>query len=505
MSGLPITPTRRRRTMRARLTVGLALVAAGGIVLAGVITVLAVRRGVERAAKSDIQHKASNIVTDISNLRDQLATNPGVAPALRLRDVIDQIRSAVRVSDAHLVFVRADGSVATYQQVIATAAGRRLLGDDPQAAALVALPDGITANDLALDQVANGATTTLRRGGAVYLAESVPALGRTRATPVLVVSEAVDTGAVRRALTAFILAGLIAIALCVLVSTLLARRLTRSLVAIDDTARALAAGDLSARVAVSASTDREVADVAITLNKMASDLDEARRAERSFLQAVSHDLRTPLTSIRGYAEALADGTVDATDEDARRRAAQVITTESQRLERLVRDLLDLSRLDAHEFSLRPRPCDAASVVATNVAGFTPHAQSLGIQLIGPPTDSPSIAADLDPERFGQIIANLVENALKYARTRVTVSVAARPDRVDVTVADDGPGIPAAEQSHVFERLYTARPAQGRPVGTGLGLTVVHELARAMGGDARLVSSDATGTVFTVTVARGSAP
>ncbi|HEY1739877.1 MAG TPA: HAMP domain-containing sensor histidine kinase, partial [Acidimicrobiia bacterium] len=284
-------------------------------------------------------------------------------------------------------------------------------------------------------------------------------------------------------------------------SALLARRLTKPLTAIDTTARALAAGDLTARVAIGRRTDRETAEVAATLNQMAADLDGARRAERSFLQAVSHDLRTPLTSIRGYAEALADGTVDATDDQARLRAAEVITTESRRLERLVRDLLDLSRLDAHEFSLRPQPCDAAAVAATTVAGFAPQAQTLGVDLQAPAAGA--VPADLDPERFGQIIANLVENALKYARTRVAVTFAATDHDVTVTVADDGAGIPEAEQARVFERLYTARSAPGRPVGTGLGLTVVHELARAMGGGTRLVSSGTDGTVFAVTVARGS--
>src|SRR5204863_70831 len=95
---------------------------------------------------------------------------------------------------------------------------------------------------------------------------------------------------------------------------------------------------------------------------MAAQLEESRGSQRAFLLSISHDLRTPLTSIRGYAEALADGTLDDADPDARRRAATVIGSEARRLERLVQDLLDLSRLDSREFSLHPRPCDAAAVV-----------------------------------------------------------------------------------------------------------------------------------------------
>ena len=222
--------------MRTRLTWALALVATGGIVVAGVVTVFAVRRGVERSARSDIEHKATNIVDDMNSLRSQLLTTPSATPALRLRDAIDQIRSAVQVSDAHLVFVRADGGVAAYEQIVATAGGRRLLGNDPQAASLVALPNGVRASDLALDRVAQGSTTTLRRNGTVYLAERLPPIGRTRATPVIVVSEAIDTAAVRRARRPRSCSpGSSPIAACIAASTLLARRLTRRLTAIDTT------------------------------------------------------------------------------------------------------------------------------------------------------------------------------------------------------------------------------------------------------------------------------
>jgi signal transduction histidine kinase len=114
-----------------------------------------------------------------------------------------------------------------------------------------------------------------------------------------------------------------------------------------------------------------------------------------------------------------------------------------------------------------------------------------------------IRADLDPERLGQIVANLVENALKYARTAVDADVtASSPDTVTITVADDGPGIPAGVGDRVFERLYTGREGPSRSIGTGLGLAIVRELASAMGGTAR-VDPTATGTRFVVTVRSGA--
>jgi signal transduction histidine kinase len=285
----------------------------------------------------------------------------------------------------------------------------------------------------------------------------------------------------------------------VLLSLWLARRLIRPLAAVESTARVLASGDLSARVAVGDRTEDEIAEVANALNVLAEQLEASRGSERAFLLSVSHDLRTPLTSIRGYAEALADGTLDGEDPQARRRAADVIMSESRRLERLVRDLLDLSRLDSHQFSLHPQTVDAGAVVRDAVEAFRPHADELGIALTV--RDRAPITADLDPERLGQVVANLVENALKYAHTAVDVAIDDPAGTVTITVADDGPGLAADVGDRVFERLYTGRDGPGRAIGTGLGLAIVRELAAAMGGTARVDPTD-VGTRFVVTVRSG---
>jgi two-component system sensor histidine kinase BaeS len=209
---------------------------------------------------------------------------------------------------------------------------------------------------------------------------------------------------------------------------------------------------------------------------------------------VSHDLRTPLTSIRGYAEAIADGTVEG--KDARIRAADVISSESRRLERLVADLLDLARLDAHQFSLHPAPVDARAVVRDSVEAFGPAAAELGLTLDVDTGDVVPVVADA--QRLAQIVANLVENALKFATTRVGIGVAADNGRVVLHVDDDGAGIAPADLPRVFERLYTSRTVPGRTLGTGIGLAIVHELAVAMGGDARVEPLDRVGTRFVVT-------
>jgi two-component system sensor histidine kinase BaeS len=191
--------------------------------------------------------------------------------------------------------------------------------------------------------------------------------------------------------------------------------------------------------------------------------------------SISHDLRTPLTSIRGWAEAIADGA--ATDQQ---QAARVIGSEGRRLERLVQDLLDLARLDSRAFSLHIAPTDVGVVVGDTAEGFRPMIEQAGLAL-EIATPEPSVEAVTDPDRLAQVIANLVENAYKYASQKIRVSVGRSQDSVVVNVDDDGPGISPAERQHVFERLYQSSRSPARQAGSGLGLAIVKELVVAMGG------------------------
>jgi two-component system sensor histidine kinase BaeS len=136
-------------------------------------------------------------------------------------------------------------------------------------------------------------------------------------------------------------------------------------------------------------------------------------------------------------------------------------------------------------------------VADAVEAFQPSASELGITLVVDAGDG--IPASADPQRLAQIIANLVENALKFATARVEVGVHAGGGSVVLQVNDDGPGIAPGDLPHVFDRLYTSRTVPGRTLGTGIGLAIVRELARAMGGDAVVVPVDGVGTRFTVTL------
>ncbi len=512
-----MTNTRGPRSLQHRLLISFIAIAAGSLLVAGTATVVFVRRGAQHAAVSDVQHKASNIQANLTKLQDLLPRQGDATPTalgtrratraaatlkgLGVRLFLNELRATVQVSDARILIYR-NGAVLSYDELNSTPRGRILVGNDPDARLLVSLPAGVSATDLRLAEVANNATSTLRQRDAVYLATQLHIDGLGTGQAIVVLSETVDTAGVRRTTLAFLFSAAVALMFCVLVSVWLSRRLTRPLLAIESTAQAIAGGNLSARIVVDRTTDRELADVANTLNQMAHDLDAARNAERMFLQAVSHDLRTPLTSIRGYSEALADGTLDDADPPTRARAANVIRTEAQRLERLVRDLLDLSRLESREFSLRPRPCDAIEVVRTTTDGFRLQAEAAGITIEFAPGDRRTLASDLDPERLSQAVANLIENALKFAHVRVSVELSATDDEIAIVIHDDGLGIPVAAQHRVFERLYTTRGTPGRAVGTGLGLAIVNELATAMGGHCRLRESSEHGTAFELVIRRG---
>ncbi|MCU1453549.1 MAG: histidine kinase [Acidimicrobiales bacterium] len=276
----------------------------------------------------------------------------------------------------------------------------------------------------------------------------------------------------------FLLAALVTLLLGAAVSGWLSGTLTRPLRQADEATRRIAAGDLSVRLPEPGrGAHDEVADLTRSINTMAGTLQRSRGLERQFLLSVSHDLRTPLTSIRGYAEAIDDGT--ARDP---RAAAGVIRSEAQRLERLVGDLLDLAKLEAHQFSLALRSVAVDEVVTDTAEGFRPAAEAAGI-VVDVRDDPARTHAVVDPDRLAQVVANLVENGLKFAAGALWVRTDATPDgRVAIQVVDDGPGIAPADLPHVFERLYVARhqPTR-RESGSGLGLAIVRELVTALGG------------------------
>jgi two-component system, OmpR family, sensor kinase len=285
---------------------------------------------------------------------------------------------------------------------------------------------------------------------------------------------------------AFAIAAAVGAAIAAIAAFLLAGAVARPIRRVAEASRALAAGENPEPLPVRGS--EELASLAATFNQMADELGRAKDAERAFLLSVSHELKTPLSSIRGHGEALLDGVMKVP------QAAAVVVAEANRLERLVRDLLDLARLNQRSFAVAPQPVDLSELAEEAVGRHAAEASRVGVSLAADaPAPAPALA---DPDRVLQILSNLVENALRSTPADGSVTVGARPGRL--TVADTGPGLAPDELPHAFERFFLyQRYAANRAVGTGLGLAIVKELTEAMGGAATVTSVPGRGTEFVV--------
>jgi signal transduction histidine kinase len=269
----------------------------------------------------------------------------------------------------------------------------------------------------------------------------------------------------------------------------LAHRIVRPVARVAAAARSLAGGRHPEPVPAEGGAELET--LAKSFNDLAVQLAAAREAERSFLLSVSHELKTPLTAIAGYAEALREGAVGADD------AAATIAAEAERLARLVGDLLDLARMNRTDFGVHLGEIDLAEVAEDAARRYEQQAAAfdvaLTVEAAGP---APALA---DADRVLQVASNLVENALRLTPAGGEVRLVALPGCL--RVEDTGPGLPEEDLDRAFERFYLhSRYGREHPVGTGLGLAIVEQLTRAMGGSVEVTSEPGTLTAFTVRLA-----
>jgi len=230
------------------------------------------------------------------------------------------------------------------------------------------------------------------------------------------------------------------------------------------------------------------------------DITELRRADqirRDFVANVSHELRTPLTAIRGYIEALSEG--DTTPED-HQRFLEIITRHTQRMERLVKDLLRLARLDAGQETLELATCETRGLVAGVVAEMTSAADARA-QRLETTIARGAETVRADPAKLHDALRNLVANAISYSPERSTIRIDTTPaaaGRVAIVVSDEGPGIPDEDLSRVFERFYRVDKSRARdPGGTGLGLAIVKHLVELHGGKVTAANKPPRGALLTI--------
>jgi signal transduction histidine kinase len=283
----------------------------------------------------------------------------------------------------------------------------------------------------------------------------------------------------------------------VVLAVALSRMLARPLADIGAAARRVAGGDLSIRVPRAAPD--ELASLADSFNQMAAELEESERQRRDIIANTAHELRTPLTNLEGYLEAIRDGVIEPD-----RSTYESLLEETERLVRLARSLDDLALGDAANKTAHPVEVDLAALMRAATELARPTFEASGLRLERRWTEP--LPAQADPDQFAQVLANLLQNAARYASSGGTVVLAAeqRGDTVLVSITNSGESIPAEDLPRVFERFYRVEKSRDRERGgAGIGLAIVKQLVEGWGGRVGAESSSGL-TRFWFSLPQGSA-
>jgi two-component system sensor histidine kinase BaeS len=461
------------RTLTGRAVLVTGLVAVVSVLITAVVALPTTLRAANTEAKQALAQKANLAARVLGAAIDTPAAQ--AREAARVRTMVEQLR--------------ADGV-----EAVVIRRGR------PE-------PDGLPARIVAEVAAGRSVSQVVRFRGRLLLAEGRPAGAESAGDGIVLLTPGVHVGAgavlgrLWLALGAGLLAGAVA-------GVLLARRLGRPLRDAAVAARRISAGDRTVQLPTAAPA--EVAAVSAALNDLAVALATSENRQRTFLTSISHELRTPLTAMKGYAEALADGVVDG---EAARRAGATMLAESERLDRLVEDLLALARLEADDFPLSPVRVDLLQIATDAAASWEPRCAAVGVPLRIEVPGHP-VVVHTDPGRVRQVLDGLLENALRVVPQGAPVVIAAFGEPREpstqqpagpqalravgrfpaasplppyggygvLQVRDGGPGLTDEDLAVVFERGVLQERYRGvRKVGSGLGLALAHRLVRRLGG------------------------
>lgn len=292
----------------------------------------------------------------------------------------------------------------------------------------------------------------------------------------------------------FIWAGLLAVAIALLLTFILSRRILAPVKALSSAAREFGKGNFSRRVDFK--NKGEVGELARSFNSMAENLEHAERLRRNMVADVAHELRTPLSNLRGYLEAVNDGVIKP-DENIIRS----LDEETSTLSRLIDDLQELSLADAGELKLITGPEDVSRLIKETVNTLQAKAAAKGLTISADlPGGLPEV--NIDSHRIRQVLHNLLENAVAHTgqRGRITVTARQQNNQVYISVADTGEGVPAEDLPMIFERFYRLDKSRARSTGgSGLGLTIARRLVEAHDGTIDVESQPGQGSTFTFTL------
>ncbi|WP_366923330.1 cell wall metabolism sensor histidine kinase WalK [Metallumcola ferriviriculae] len=295
-----------------------------------------------------------------------------------------------------------------------------------------------------------------------------------------------------------LIAAIITSIFAVLIGYFMSRRISSPLQEISHAALQMADGDFNKQVTVN--SEDEIGRLAESFNYMAQQLQQLEDMRREFIANVSHELRSPLTSIKGFVSGMLDGTINGSDQH---RYLQIVSSETNRLSRLVNDLLDLARIEAGKVELSWQRVELNRLLRGVILKFIPRVEEKQLE-VSLDTKEDEVWVTTDPDRLEQIIVNLLDNALRFTPSgkSITVAVESKAEKILISVEDEGTGIPPEQLKDIWERFHKADKARTRSKGgTGLGLAIVKKLVQAMDETITVESEQGQGSRFTFTVSK----
>jgi signal transduction histidine kinase len=474
------------KTLRGRVIATCFIVVIISLVLASVFFLFFLSRYTRTREKRELLREVTAIARDVKQLETGTAAQnlPPKTQAQQSKPVrgvvVTMLNAESDVLKAKLMLVAPDGTVLVQSK------GAPSLGTTLQ------LPQGVLSSGPLITE------HYFQKLARNYLFATAPTQLGSSQGYLMALKPVEQVGAVAGSLIGYvIIAGLIALALSMLLALYLSGALSRPIREVTAAARLIAAGDYTVEVPVRGSD--ETAELARDFNEMALRVRNAYELQRNFVGNVSHELRTPLTSIEGFSQALLDGVSDS--EEERRRSLEIINQESKRLVRVLRDLLLLSQIDAGELRPEKKQVDVVDLMRKLGSIYELRAESQGLDFgVQPPPGAQT--AFTDPDRLERVLTNLLDNAFKYTGEAGTVRLTAASDghSIAISVKDSGPGIPPELLPNIFDRFYRVEQSRAQKHGgSGLGLSICKELVWTLGGTIKVQSRLGHGTTFTVTL------
>jgi signal transduction histidine kinase len=484
------------QTIRTRLSINYLLVLVLGMTLAGVLAWLAVERLYINSQRENLLAQARLIAAALQG--SALPTEP-VQPYSQTANIMPGIHTRLLSEGGAVVvglplsdaFTQAP-AVEQYASIPTSELVRRPEIDAALHGSPATAIRRVLGEQRALYAAAPVYAENGQINGLVYIATPLPAAG-------------LPTHLILQLSGAMVLA----IVLATLAGGLLARKIARPLEGLAQAATAISEGDLKQRVAVE-SNITELQSLEQTFNEMAENLRQSDEAKKAFIADITHELRTPLTVIKGTIETLEDGALD--DVEGRGPLLTSMARETERLIRLVNQLLVLTRADAGSLQLNRQPLDLAELLRSRCDVFSGLATRHRITLrdkvdchtSGSLQSASAVYADSD--RLSQVIDNLLDNAIRHSPENSTITIALQQteDGIECSVSDHGSGIPAQHLPFIFERFYRVDASRNRrDGGTGLGLAIARALVNAQGGNIRAQSTEGQGTTITFWLPKGT--